>query len=90
MASDLQLIPGIGKAMEQALFNIGVNTIADLKNRDPEELYLLNCQYKGYKDDNCVLYVFRLAVYYAEHDTHAEEKLKWWYWQDKKYPPEKD
>lgn len=36
--------------------------------------------------DKCQLYVFRLAVYFAEHETHEAEKLKWWYWKDKEYP----
>lgn len=28
-------------------------------------------------------HVFRCAVYYAEHEEHDPEKLKWWYWKDK-------
>lgn len=27
-----------------------------------------------------------MSVYYAEHTTWDEEKLKWWYWKDKEYP----
>ena len=41
---------------------------------------------KGYQDDRCVLYVFRCAVYYAEHEERDAEKCKWWYWKDKDYP----
>ena len=51
-----------------------------------EELYLQDCLYKGFQEDKCQLYVFRLAVYFAEHETHEAEKLKWWYWKDKEYP----
>ena len=40
----------------------------------------------GFQDDKCVLYVFRCAVYFAEHEQHEPEKLKWWYWKDKEYP----
>ena len=36
----------------------------------------------GQQLDRCVLYVYRLAVYYAEHETHEPEKLNWWYWKD--------
>jgi len=32
--------------------------------------------------DRCVLYVYRLAVYFAENETHEPEKLKWWNWKD--------
>lgn len=85
-ARDLQKIPGIGANMEQHLNDIGIRCIADLKGRDPEELYHLDCLKKGFQDDKCVLYVFRCAVYFAEHEQHEPEKLKWWYWKDKDYP----
>ncbi len=77
--SDLKKIPGIGDNMERHLQNIGIRSIADLKGKDPEVLYEMDSLYKGFKDDRCVLYVFRCAVYYAEHEP---EKLKWWYWKD--------
>ena len=41
--NDLRKIPGVGKNIEQDLLNIGINCIADLKGRDPEELYKLDC-----------------------------------------------
>lgn len=84
-SGDLKTIPGIGKNMEEHLFNIGIKTIDDLKGKNPEELYLKDCMFKGFRDDRCVLYVFRLAVYYAENEIHDPQKLKWWYWKDKEY-----
>lgn len=84
--SDLKKIPGVGSNMEQHLQNIGIHCIADLRGKDPEELYRLDCMKKGFRDDRCVLYVFRCAVYFAEHEQHEPEKLKWWYWKDKDYP----
>lgn len=82
-ASDLKTIPGIGVNMEQHLFNIGIKTIEDLIGKDPEELYLKDAAFNGRLSDRCVLYVFRLAVYYAENEYHDPDKLKWWYWKDK-------
>jgi hypothetical protein len=32
--------------------------------------------------DPCVLYVFRCAVYYASHEVHDPDLLKWWNWKD--------
>lgn len=84
--SDLKKIPGIGTNMEQHLHNIGITCIADLVGKDPEELYQLDCLKKGFADDRCVLYVFRCAVYFAEHEQPEAEKLKWWYWKDRVYP----
>jgi hypothetical protein len=83
---DLQKIPGVGKNIEEDLLNIGIRRIEDLKGKDPEELYQRDCIYKGFQEDRCQLYVFRSAVYFAEHEEHEAGKLKWWYWKDKEYP----
>lgn len=85
-ASDLKKIPGVGANMEAHLQNIGIHCIADLIGKDPEQLYHMDCLKKGFQDDRCVLYVFRCAVYFAEHEQPEPEKLKWWYWKDKDYP----
>ena len=86
MEDDLLKIPGVGKNIAQDLRNICIHTIEELKGRDPEEIYRLDCLKKGYLEDRCQLYVFRCAVYYAAHSSHESEKLKWWYWKDKEYP----
>ena len=39
---------------------------------------------------NCALYVWRTAVYYADHEARDPGKLKWWYWKDKTYPEKED
>jgi hypothetical protein len=57
-----------------------------MKNRWVIHRLRLDCMKKGFQDDRCVLYVFRCAVYFAEHEQHEPEKLKWWYWKDKDYP----
>jgi len=83
MKTDLIKIPYIGKNTKEDLINIGITCIEDLKGKNPETLYDQDCKFKGYKEDKCQLYVFKMAVYYAENETHDEEKLKWWYWKDK-------
>ena len=64
---ELRQIPGVGKNIEEDLNNIGIWKIRDLIGKYPEELYRLDCLYKGFSEDRCQLYVFRLAVYYAEN-----------------------
>lgn len=81
--SDLQKIPGIGKSIEQGLFRIGIHCMEDLKDKDPELMFSQSCNVKGYQEDRCLLYVYRLAVYYANNQQHDRDKLKWWYWKDK-------
>lgn len=81
--NDLKRIPGVGKNIERHLQNIGIYSITDLHGKNPEDLYIQDCLFKGFQEDRCILYVFRLAVYFAENDIHEPEKLKWWYWKDK-------
>lgn len=40
--SELRKIPFIGPNIEQDLLNIGISRIADLKGKDPEELYRMD------------------------------------------------
>lgn len=80
--SELQTIPGVGPKIAAMLNAIGIHTIADLKGRDPEHLYLDHNHRVGRQEDRCLLYVFRCAVYFAETKNPDPEKLKWWNWKD--------
>ena len=64
MARDeLEVLPGIGPSIAADLRLLGVRSIADLARRDPERLYARLCDITRSKQDPCVLYVFRCAVY---------------------------
>jgi Pathogenicity locus len=80
---ELQEIPGIGKKMAEALWNLDIRSIDVLKGRDPEALYLRLCDQVGMRVDRCVLYTFRCAVYYASSPQHDPDLLKWWNWKDR-------
>jgi len=81
---NLQVIPGIGKRLAQDLIDLDIVDVADLKKRDPEELYERLCVLRGRHVDRCVLYVFRCAVYFATEKQHDPDLLKWWNWKDDK------
>jgi hypothetical protein len=81
-ASELLKIPGVGRATLGDFHVLGIFKIADLKRRDPQQLYDELCERTGLKHDRCCLYVFRCAVYFATHTRHDPEKLKWWAWKD--------
>ena len=89
MKHPLEVIPGVGPRIATVMEALGIHQVSDLKGKDLEELYRLECLAKGCQEDRCALYVWRTAVYYAEHETHDPEKLKWWYWKDKAYHPGK-
>lgn len=81
--TDLLCIPGIGPSIKKDLLDIGINSIFDLTDKDPENLFNNLCIEKNSDIDRCVLYVFRCAVYYANNKEHDPELLKWWNWKDK-------
>lgn len=87
MKTDLRTIPGVGAQIERDLIALGYDSVASLAGEDPEQIYERDCIRRGCRLDRCVLYVYRCAVYYADHAEHEPEKLRWWYWKDKPYVP---
>lgn len=84
MKTDLITIPNVGNKTKESLMNIGINCVEDLIGKNPENLYKDDCNQKGFKEDICQLYLFKMAIYYAENkDNLEQDKLKWWYWKDK-------
>ena len=79
---ELQTIPGVGKSIAMDLWNQGFRSVQELAGQNPEELYLRQCELQGTQVDRCLLYTFRCAVYYASHEHHDPELLKWWNWKD--------
>ena len=83
-ASDLSLIPGIGKTFVADFARIKVRTIDDLVGKDPEFLYQELCKANAklkHKTSKNYLYVIRMAVYWADGGRDPE-KLKWNAWKD--------
>ena len=85
-SNDLESIPGIGPSLAADLRKLGIDRVGDLRNRDPEKLYTDLCALKGVRQDPCVLYAFRCAVYYSGKKHPDPELLKWWNWKDRKLP----
>ncbi len=81
---ELRQIPGVGASIAEDLINIGITSVNDLKNKNPEDLYNQSNKFAGVIQDRCLLYVFRCAVYYATQTNHKKEKLLWWNWMDDK------
>ncbi len=82
MKTDLQRAPSVGPSIERALLDLGVQGVSDLRDRDPDELYVRLCALRGERIDPCVKYSFRCAVYWACTPNPEPELLKWWNWKD--------
>jgi len=82
---DLQAIPGIGPSLASDLFGLGIRRVADLKRKSPETLYHRLERQTGSRQDPCVLYAFRCAVYFATTSRPRPRLLLWWNW--KAAPP---
>jgi hypothetical protein len=81
---EFEQIPGVGKKISKDLWDMGLRSVEDLKDNDPEKLYRELCQRQKVQVDRCMLYLFRCAVYYASNKKHDLELLKWWNWKDNK------
>jgi hypothetical protein len=84
MNQDLQIIPGVGSSIARDLASLGFRRVSDLAGRNPEAMYEAINQMRGQRQDRCLLYVFRCAVYFAGRRRHDPEKLKWWSWSDER------
>ncbi|MCX5868362.1 MAG: TfoX/Sxy family DNA transformation protein [Proteobacteria bacterium] len=80
--SDLQSVPSVGPSIEKDLISIGINSVKDLKGKNPELLYRRLCEINKKQIDRCVLYSFRCAVYFAGNPNPKPKLLKWWNWKD--------
>ncbi|HEY4301830.1 MAG TPA: helix-hairpin-helix domain-containing protein [Candidatus Didemnitutus sp.] len=78
----LQEIPGIGPSLAADLYSLGIRRVADLRRQDPEKLYHRLERQTQSRQDPCVLYTFRCAVYYARTPKPQPRLLKWWNWKD--------
>jgi hypothetical protein len=77
---ELTRLPGVGPSIAADLRSLGVRLIRALARRNPERLYADLCRTTGTRQDPCVLYTFRCAVYAAGAPGPDPELLKWWNW----------
>ena len=77
---ELQDLPAVGPSIAADLRSLGVRSIRDLARRNPQKLYDDLCTLTGERQDPCVLYTFRCAVYASRTHTPDPELLKWWNW----------
>ena len=84
---ELTRLPGVGPSIAADLRSLSVRSIRDLARRNPERLYADLCRATGKRQDPCVLYTFRCAVYAAGEPGPDPELLKWWNWKGRMLAP---
>jgi len=84
---ELQVLPAVGPSIAADLRRLGVRSVRELSRRNPETLYRRLCVLTGVRQDPCVLYTFRCAVYAARTPRPRPELLKWWNWKDRRLAP---
>ena len=75
-------LPGIGPRIGRYMRALGYTRVGDLRGADPAEMYARHNVLRGFEDDLCFLYVFRMAVFFAENEVHDPERLRWWNWRE--------
>lgn len=83
---ELQSLPGVGPSIAQDLRDLGITSVAALARRNPERMYQALNRLTGVRQDPCVLYVFRCAVYCARTPRPAPALRQWWNWKDRTLP----
>jgi hypothetical protein len=72
----LEQLPNIGPALAADLRRLGIRHPAELKNRDPFQLYQALCRARGKRQDPCVLDTFMAATDFMR----GAEPTPWWHY----------
>ena len=83
---ELREMPGIGPSLASDLYRLGIRRVSDLKRKKPETLYRRLEKLTGSRQDPCVLYTFRCAVYFSRTPKPDLRLLLWWNWKDATAP----
>lgn len=74
----------IGPAMLKDFELLGVRSVGQLAQQNPERLYEKLNRKTGQRQDPCVLDTFCAAVAQARNLRLATEKCEWWWWSRKR------
>lgn len=74
--NQLLSLMNVGKATYKDLQLLGITTVDQLAQCDPDDLYTRLQELTGVKQDPCVWDVFAAIV----HEARTGEKQPWWHW----------
>ena len=76
----LKDLVSVGPAMLEDFELLGVQTVSQLRRRNPLRMYRELCRIKRQTIDPCCLDVFVAAVAQARDPELPVEQRQWWYW----------
>ena len=76
----LKDLVSVGPAMLEDFELLGVQTVAQLRRRNPQRMYRELCRIRGQRIDPCCLDTFMAAVAQARDPELPIEQRHWWYW----------
>jgi hypothetical protein len=76
----LEQLPNIGPALAADLRRLGIEHPAELRSRDPLQLYQALCQASGKRQDPCVLDTFMAATDFMR----GAAPTPWWHYTPKR------
>lgn len=74
LRTELQPMRHLWPGIEADLIGLGVNSLMDLRGRDPEELFNTYCTYTRQQHDLCIFDMFTSLVTFAR----TGEPRPWW------------
>jgi len=79
VVDELKKLPGIGEKIAEEFWNIGIRSISDFKDADPDKFY---AHYRANTESPIrnMLPIFKMVVYYASNEVHDKEVLNWKSW----------
>lgn len=76
----LSELASVGRATLEDLRRLGITSVAQLAESDPNALYEGLFRLDGVWHDICVLDTFQAAVAQARNPDLPVEQRQWWYW----------
>lgn len=76
----LRDLSGIGKAMLRDFEQLGIRSVPQLADANPQELYDRLSHLTQARQDPCVLDTFTCAVAQARNPNLPPEQRNWWYY----------
>lgn len=76
----LRDLAGIGPRMLEDFEDLGIASVEELRNQNPQQLYERLSNLRGARMDPCVLDTFTCAVAQVKDPELPADQRNWWYW----------